>query len=45
MSARFYRTAFAISFGVNVILLAGFWYYLSIEGTLSWVQTVVGIFN
>ena len=45
MSARFYKIALAISVAVNVLLIVGFHYYLSIEGTLAMIEEVVGIVN
>ena len=43
MSARFYKISLAISLTVNVLLIVGYHYYLSIEGTLAMIEEVVGI--
>ena len=45
MPVRFYRIALVISLVLNVLLVTGIYYYSSIEGTLSLVQMLVGIFN
>lgn len=45
MSVRFYQIALALSLVLNVVLIVGFHYYLSIEGTLSMVEEVVGLMN
>ena len=45
MTNRFYKVAFLLSALLNVLLVAGFWYYQSVEGMLGLVQTMVSIFN
>ncbi len=45
MSNRFYKIALGISVALNVLLVAGFHYYLSVEGTLDMISTIVGIVN
>ena len=45
MSIRFYKVALAVSVVLNVLLVTGFHYYLSIEGTLDMISTIVGIVN
>ena len=42
---RFYRISLAASMILNVLLITGIWFYSSIEGVLSIVETATGILN
>ena len=45
MQLRMYRVALAISFTLNVLLIAAIWAYLHFEGLMSVIDTAVGIVN